>query len=241
MRADVLWLTDPISMEQYEAQGLLAPPPRDSVRAVRPQFSSEGYVGTRILNVVVVHHDDVPAPRRWRDLATGVGNAPVALPNPEFAGSALGALGYFALNDRFGFSFYADLKTSGAVEVQAPDEVTTGVAEGVYSAGMTLDNSVRTAAAKGSPVRLAVPDPGAVAVVSPAGMVQGAANAPAARNFLSFVVSESAQNSIAKTGWEPIRDDVAWPHEVRQVFPDWEAIGEDQEELLRRYRAIFGG
>ena len=240
IRADVLWLTDPLSMEQYASEGMLATPPEAAVAAVGERFASDAYVGTRILNMVVVHHDDVAPPERWEDLATVDAGAPVALPDPGFAGSALGALGYFAL-DGGGLEFYERLEAAGAVQVQAPDEVTTGVAEGRFSAGMTLDNSARTARAKGSPVNLAAPEPGAIAIVSPIAIVQDADNAGAAREFVSFAVTQRAQEAIAASGWQPVLDSVAWEHDLPQVFPDWEGIAARQDELLEEYRTIFGG
>lgn len=238
--ADVLWLTDPLSMEQYESDGMFAQPPDDAVTAVDPQFVSGGYVGTRILNMVLVHHSDVTPPAAWDELADLDAPAPVAIPDPGFAGSALGALGYFAI-DGGGLEFYERLKAAGAVQVQAPDEVTTGVAEGRFSAGMTLDNSARTAQEKGSPVSFVAPEPGAIAIFSPIGVVATTPHRDAAEAFVSYVVTEPAQSAIADTGWEPIRDDVQWPHDLPQVFPDWEAIAERQDELLEGYRAIFGG
>jgi iron(III) transport system substrate-binding protein len=188
-----------------------------------------------------VHHRDVEPPQRWTDLATLDADAPVAVPDPGFAGSALGALGYFAQDDEIGMAFYAALKDGGAVQVQAPDEVTTGVAEGRFSAGMTLDSSARTAAEKGSPVDLVAPEPGAIAIFSPIGVVAATQNPGAAAALVTFAVTPPAQEAIASTGWEPIRDDVDWPHDLPQVFPDWEAIAERSDELLEEYRAIFGG
>ena len=240
VRADVLWLTDPLSMEQYESADMLAAPPEAAVAAVDERFTSDAYVGTRILNMVVVHHEDVAPPERWEDLARLDADAPVALPDPGFAGSALGALGYFAL-DGGGLEFYEQLAAAGALQVQAPDEVTTGVAEGRFSAGMTLDNSARTAIEKGSPVRLVAPAPGAVAIISPIAVVKDADNAGAAGDFVSFVVTQPAQESIAATGWQPVLDSVEWEHDLAQVFPNWEIIAARQDELLEGYRAIFGG
>lgn len=241
VRADVLWLSDPLSMEQYESDGMFSAVPEDAAAAVEPTFVSDGYVGTRILNMVVVHHDDVAAPASWHDLVTLDAQAPVALPDPAFAGSALGALGYFALDENYGLDFYEELAGAGAVQVQAPDEVTTGVAEGRFAAGMTLDSSARTAQEKGSPVKLAAPEPGAIAIFSPIGVAAEAENAEAAAAFVSYTVTEPAQEAIAGTGWEPIRADVQWGHDLPQVFPDWGAIAEDQDQLLEEYGAVFGG
>ncbi|MDP9406166.1 MAG: extracellular solute-binding protein [Actinomycetota bacterium] len=242
IRADVLWLTDPLSMQQYEADGLLAPVPAAAEDVVAPEYRSDTFVGTRILNMVIVARDDLdPAPSSWSDLADPRLRDAVAIPDPSFAGSAFGALGYFAGNDDFGLDYYRQLADNGAVQVSAPDDVTVGVAEGRYAAGMTLDNSARTAVENGSPITLIAPEPGAIAIYSPIAILTSAADPEAATAFVDFVLTEKAQAAIANTGWEPIRDDVAWPHDLPQVAPDWAAIFDQQEPLLEEYRAVFGG
>ena len=89
---------------------------------------------------MVVHQKGV-AVTDWHDLTTPAFRDAVALPDPSFAGSAFGALGYFALDPDFGIDYYRGLKANGAVQVAAPGDVVTGVAEGTYKAGMALDSS----------------------------------------------------------------------------------------------------
>ncbi len=127
------------------------------------------------------------------------------------------------------------------MQVLAPDDVVTGVAEGRYAAGMTLDNPARTAMENGSPIEVIAPEPGAIAIYSPIAVLDSAADPDAAASFADFVLSETAQEAIGATGWEPIRDDVDWPHDLEQVAPDWPATYDQQEQLLEEYRAIFGG
>jgi iron(III) transport system substrate-binding protein len=242
IHADVLWLTDPLSMQQYDADGLLAAIPPTAEEVVAPEYRSDTFVGTRILNMVIVARDDVdPLPASWSELADPRFADPVAIPDPSFAGSAFGALGYFAQDDDFGLDYYRRLADNGAVQVSAPDDVVTGVAEGRYAAGMTLDNSARTAMENGSPIEVIAPEPGAIAIYSPIAVLDSAADPDAATSFVEFVLSEEAQEAIAETGWEPIRDDVAWPHDLPQVAPDWPVISDQREQLLEEYRTIFGG
>lgn len=241
LRADVLWLTDPLSMEAFDAEGLLAPYAPAGVDAVPAAYRTETSVGTRLLNLVIVAHPDVlPTPRRWDDLTDDVYADAVAFPDPGFAGSAFAALGYFALTDG-DLGFFEGLKANGAVQVQAPGEVVTGVAEGRFDAGITLDQAARTAIEKGSPLELVVPEEGAIAVYSPIAVVEGGKGQDLAESFVDFSITPEAQEAIASTGWQPIRSDVAWPHPMEQVSPDWSAIAARQDELLAEYRSIFDG
>jgi iron(III) transport system substrate-binding protein len=240
---DVLWLTDPLSVQAYAAQDLLRTWEPTEAAGIDQAYRGASYWGTRFLNMVIVRGSDVAGgPMSWSDLATSAYRDAVAIPDPGFAGSAFGALGYFALSSSAGFDFYTALKANGTVQVKTPDEVTAGVAEGRFKVGMTLDNSARTAVAKGSPVVMVWPTDGAIAMYSPIGVVEATANAPAAESLVEFVLSEAGQVAIAGTGWQPIRSSAGGPPpEGTQVYPDWQGAFGRQGELLDGYRAIFGG
>lgn len=242
IRADVLWLTDPLSMQQYAADGVLAEFIPDGIDAVPEAFRSSRFFGTRVLNLVLVHRSGIdPAPSSWADLARDF-DEPVALPDPAFAGSAFGALGFFATADGYGFEFYEDLAAAGAVQVQAPGDVVTGVAEGQYAAGLTLDMTARTAIDKGSPIEMVYPEPGAIAIYSPIGVVAASEARDLAEVFAAYTITADAQRAIASTGWQPVRDDVEWPHPTEpSVSVDWDLVFDRQGELLDRYRDLIGG
>ncbi len=242
MLADVLWLTDPLSMQQFEVEGDLAAWTPGNATAVPDEFREETFWGTRLLNMVLVHRDDLdPAPTSWHDLTDPVYEDGVVITDPGFAGSAFGALGYFALTDGFGFDFYEDLAANGAVQVSAPGDVVTGVAEGRFLAGMTLDKVAFDARDAGSPIAVVFPEPGAIAMYSPIAVVATTEFADGAEAFVEFVLTEPAQEAIADTGWQPVREDVTWDRAGPTVVVDWDEAFDRQEELLERYRAIIGG
>jgi iron(III) transport system substrate-binding protein len=240
---DVLWLTDPLSIQAYAEQDLLRTWQPTEAAGIDPAYHGETYWGTRFLNMVIVRGSSVePGPLTWADLAAPAYRDAVAIPDPGFAGSAFGALGYFALSSAEGMDFYESLKANGAVQVKTPDEVTAGVAEGRFKVGMTLDNSARTAVTKGSPVAMVWPTDGAIAMYSPIGVVDATENATAAESLVEFVLSDPGQAAIAGTGWQPIRASAGGPPaEGPQVYPDWTDAFGRQDELLAGYRAIFGG
>lgn len=245
IQADVLWLSDPLSMQAYAADGLLRELDLgDAVDAIPPEYRTEEFVGTALLEVVIVHAPDLdPAPTAWEDLADPAYRDAVAIPDPGFAGSAFGALGWFALDDGYGLDYYQALSDNGAVQVQAPGEVITGVAEGRFVAGMSLAFSAQQAIADGSPLAVVYPEPGAIAVYSPVAILQSAADPEAAAALVDFLVTSEAQELISETsGNPPARTDVEGPGGGgAQVSPDWQELFGRQDELLEEYRAIFGG
>ena len=242
IRADVLWLTDPLSIEGYASRGLLREWQPAGAAALDPSYTAASYWGTRVLNMVIVRGADIePGPLSWTDLADPAYRDAVAIPDPAFAGSAFGALGYFSQDPAFGMDFYRSLKANGAVQVQAPDEVTTGVAEGRFKAGITLDFSARAAVDKGSPVELVWPDEGSVALFGPIGVVAATEAVDVSEAFVEFLLGEAGQAAIAGTGWEPVLPGAGGPVPGGpQLRPDWPALFGQQQALLDEYHSIFG-
>jgi iron(III) transport system substrate-binding protein len=242
IKADVLWATDPLSTAGYEAQGLLAEWTPANAAAIPAVDHTRTSWGTRLLNLVIVAGSSVsPQPTSWSDLTKGDYSGGVALPDPSFAGSAFAALGYFASTPSFGMDYYRALEGNGAVQVSAIGDVITGVAQGQYKVGISLDKSVRDAVAKGSPVTLVWPAPGAISLYSPVAIFSGTAREEAAEAFADFLLSTHGQAAIASTGWQPIRSDVPWAQPGPTVTLDWTTLYGTQQDLLAQYRQIFGG
>lgn len=242
IQADIFWLTDPLSMQPFDGQDLLREWTPEGAEAIDAAYRTDTFWGTRLLNLVIVARDHLDqTPQSWQELAEHDFDEPVALPDPGFAGSAFGALGYFALNEDFGFEFYETLTASGMTQVDAPGEVVAGVAEGRFSAGMTLDRMAREAVQEGSPVEMVWPEPGAIAVYSPIAVLNTTDHVDEAEAFAEYVLTVEAQNLIAETGWQPTHPEADWPHETGPtVSPDWSEGFERQDELLKEYRSITG-
>lgn len=240
VRADVLWLTDPLSMQQYAADGMLRSWEPEGASSVPAEYRTGEFWGTRLLTLVIVARTGLEdPPRTWDDLIEAAAEGGVALPDPGFAGSAFAALGYFALADGYGMDFYRRLHDAGAKQVSAPGDVVTGVAEGQYAAGITLWFTANAAVEKGSPIEIVWPESGAIALYSPIGVTSDA-GAPA-EDLVEYLLSTDGQTVIAGTGWQPVRSDVPWAVGGAQVAVDWTSAFDHQEELLDEYRAIFGG
>jgi len=242
IQADIFWLTDPLSMQQYDADGLLGEFTPAEVGQIAPEFRSDRFWGTRLLSMVIIQPaGSSPGVRAWADLgdpAVGV----VAVPDPAFAGSALGAMAYLAMADGLGWDFYTRLADNGGVQVNSPGDVVTGVAEGQFSAGMTLASSARAAIDKGSPIEIVWPEPGAIVIYSPIAILASSDSPALAGDFVDFVLTRAGQEAIAGTGWQPVRRDVAWEADGGPIVtPSWPEVFNRQDELLDRYREIFGG
>jgi iron(III) transport system substrate-binding protein len=235
--ADVLWLTDPLSMQQFDAQGLLVGVTPEA-SAVPAEYREARFWGTRLLSLVVVQPATAVAIESWDDLVTVSGSGGVALLDPSFAGSGFAALAFFALDDRYGFDYLRRLHDAGATVVAAPGDVVTGVAEGQYAAGLTIDRIARDALADGAPIQIVWPEPGAIAVYSPIAVT---GESPGAIEFVSFVLGRTGQEAIAASGWLPIDPTVMPGSTAPHLIVDWKGAFDRQQELLDGFRDIFGG
>jgi iron(III) transport system substrate-binding protein len=244
LRADVIWGTDPLSMQNYADQRILKPWPLPDIRGVPAEFQAPYFWGTRILYMIIIAHRGItPMPTSWTDLANPAYRGKVALPDPAAAGSAFAALGYFALTPGFGIDYYDRLKANHAVQVATVPQVVTDVASGRYQVGVTLDSEVRTAVAKGSPVSLIWPTDGAIALYSPIAETATTHHPAAADDWLRYVLSTEGQQKIAATGWQPVVAGVAGPPkppDAISVTPEWTRLFGQQQQLLQQYQAIFG-
>jgi iron(III) transport system substrate-binding protein len=246
LRADVIWGTDPLSMESFAQENLFRPWPLPGLAGVPAADETTYFWGTRELYLVIVAHRGLtPMPQTWSALTDSAYKGKVALPDPAAAGSAFAGLGYFDTAPGFGLSFYRALKANGAVQVATIPEVVTDVAEGRYQLGITLDSEVRTAIAAGSPVVMDWPSDGAISLYSPIAETVAATGATntAAQAFLRYVLSPAGQTAIGKTGWQPVLPGIAGPPRpagATEVHPGWSALFGRQQQILQQYQAIFG-
>ena len=243
LQADVIWGCDPLTVQAFVDQDLVGGWTPDDADAIPEEFRTDDYVGAHLLYMVALHRTDVPAPEAWSDL-TGPDYDALAVPDPAVAASALGTLGWFAAEPDYGVDFYRDLQANGAVQVTTPDDVTTGVAQGIYDAGLTTANSAYAAKDDGSPVDVVWPEPGAVAIYGPVALATDSADSDVAKSFITFVVSEEGQTVLGGSGAYPTLPGVEGPtvpDGAPVVSPDWAAIGADKDEILAEYQQVFGG
>lgn len=244
LKADVVWACDPLTMAAFVQQRLVGGWTPSAASAVPARYRTEDDVAAVLLYVVAVHRTGVPAPKTWTDLAGSAYGGAVAVPDPSVAASALGALGWFTAQRGYGTQFYRDLKDAGAVQVSTPDDVTTGVAQGRFKAGITIASSAYAAKAEGSPIDVAWPEPGAIAVYEPVALSRTSTNRPVAQDFISYLFGRPAQQALSAAGGYPVVPGVRPPNQptgAHVVVPDWSSIASTRDSILARYQQVFGG
>jgi len=241
--ADVLWTCDPLTMQDQLEQDVVRSWVPDNAEDIPAEYRTEDYVGVDLLYVVTAVHDDAPLPESWLDLAGPAYTDRVAIPDPGFAASALGLLGYLESAPDYGLDYYQALADNGAVELESPTDVLTGVAQGTYDAGIVLANAAYAAQAEGSPIEVVWPEPGAVAIYAPIAPTTKPGAEPLAEAFIEYVASEEGQRVMAATDVYPVLEGIPGPpipDDAPVISPDWPTLAGGTDDMLARYRLIFG-
>ncbi len=243
VRADVIWACDPLTMYGYAGQKLLRTWSPPNAAQIPSEYRTAQFTGVDLLYMVVVAHKGTPLPATWSDLTTSRYRGRVAVPSPTFAASALGMLGYFASAETYGTGFYQRLKRNGAVQVDAPADVLTGVEQGKYLAGATLANAAYADQHKGSPITIGWPLPGGIAIYAPIGLTAKKHPNPLAAQFAAYAASRAGQKLMAQQGsYVPIAGLGGPPIPAGSpvTTPDWSALAHEYKPILAEYATIFG-
>lgn len=243
LRADVIWACDPLTMHGYDTQGLLADWTPADASGIPAAYRGPRFTGVDVLYMVAVVHNGTAPPAAWSDLSGPAYRGAVAVPDPSFAASALGTLGYLAAAPGYGLDFYKRLKSNGAKQVNSPDEVLTGVEQGRYRAGITLANSAYAGQKKGSPIQVVWPHPGGIAIYAPIGITTRKDRSSSAGEFASFVASPAAQKIMAGAGTYVAMPGMGGPPQPAGgpvADPDWPNLFGTYKSVLAGYAAVFG-
>ena len=244
IRADVIWACDPLTMHGYDTQGLLRAWSPPNATDISSDYRTAHFTGIDLLYMVVVTRTGVQPPASWSDLAKPAYRNRVALPNPSFAASALGLLGYLAASPGYGLDYYRQLKSNGAAQLSAPADTLTGVAQGKYLAGVTLANAAYDARRKGSPITVSWPRPGAAAIYAPIGVTTRKGLSPMATRFADYAASRAAQTIMAAQDTYPtltgIDDGPPLPAGSLIAQPDWPTLFDTYKSVLADYVKVFG-
>jgi len=251
IQADVVWVAEPSTYEEFKKQDLLlkfAPKDADKLSAELKDADGFYYAG-RLINTVIIYNTQLvkTPPTGWRDLTRPEFKGKIGLPTPAASGAAVAFVGALSKSSDFGYGYLAELKANGAVQVQNNTEANTKVAKGELMVASTLDYMIRDLKTQGSPVDVVWPKEGAIFTPSPVGILKTSKNVDASKAFVDYLLSQQGQQDMVEVGsFLPVRDDVAPPKgapklsEIKRFPLDWKDITTRTEEIKKNFADIFG-
>jgi len=246
--ADLIWVAEPSTYEDFKAQGLLLKFTPDEARAVAAEMKDEDgyYYAGRLMNMIIAYHTSLTSPPKgWRDLASPSFSRRAGFPTPLNSGAAEAAVR--TLVDKFGWKFFEDFKAGGGKQVKNNSSARDMVSTGELSVGVLLDYMVRGAKKKGSPIDYVWPEEGAIFIPSPIGILKASKNPEAAIAFVNYLLSKEGQQTLVKKGnFYPVRADVKSPPgapdlDTIKILPtNWKAVREKRQETKDNWSRLFG-
>lgn len=250
VQADVLLVADAVTFESLKNQNMLLSYTSSEANEIPTSFVDEDgmYTGTKVMSTALVANTEKVAdmPTSWDVLTNKSSEGQTIMPSPLYSGAAAYNLGVLTREDNFGWDFYKDIKANDSTVTQGNGAVLKAVAAGEESFGMVVDFIVARAKAEGSPVELIYPQEGVPVITEPIGIMENTDNAPAAKAFVDFVLSEEGQQLAAEIGYTPIRKGVEAPQGLKTV-EQMNVLEADVQELFKsrvsdkeQFNQLFG-
>lgn len=247
--ADLVWVAEPSTYEDFKAQDLLLKFTPDEVDALPADMKDpEGfYYAGRLINMVVAYNTTLLSdpPKGWKDLLKPEVKGKIGFPTPLRSGAAEASVK--TLVDAFKWKFFDDFIANGGKQVKNNSTSRDMISRGELAVGALLDYMARGAKAKGSPIDYVWPEEGAIFIPSPVAIMKSSKNPEAAKVFVNYILSKEGQETLVKLGnFIPVRPDVAPPagapalDEINKLPTDWKAVQENRQDTKDKWADIFG-
>ena len=236
IQADVVWVAEPSTYEDFKSQGILlkfSPAEAGALPAEMKDKDGYYYAG-RLINMVVAFNIKAnPKPASWKDLLNSAYKGKIGFPTPVSSGAAEAAVRTLADTQGFGWDYFKQFRANGGKQIKNNSAVQEQLSTGELLVGALLDFMMRDAKAKGSPVDYAWPAEGAVFIPSPIAVITTSKNPEAAKAFVDYLLSKEGQASMVKLGnFIPVRSDVPGPAgtpalgQIKRLSTDWRTVRE---------------
>ena len=218
--ADVLLIADAVAMTQLKDAGELMAYPNAPVEGIPAALIDPDmtFFGTKLITTGIVYNTDLVTdpPAEWTDLTDPDIAAQLIMPSPLYSGAAVIHVGTMVQQPEFGWGYYETLAGEGAVAGQGNGSVLEAVARGEKAYGIIIEYMAMNAAAEGSPVAFVFPSEGVSAITQPVAIMASTDAPDAAKAFVDFQLSRTAQEQSAAQGYFPVLAGVAQP----KAYPD---------------------
>ncbi|SFZ83036.1 iron(III) transport system substrate-binding protein [Devosia enhydra] len=251
VQADVLLIADAVAMTQVKDQGLLyayADAPVEALPAavVDPDKT---FFGTKLITTGIIYNTSLVStpPTSWADLTKPEIASGLIMPSPLYSGAAVIHVGTMVQQPQFGWDFYEALADNGAIAGQGNGTVVEAVSRGEKPYGIIIEYMALNAKKAGSPVDFVFPSEGVSSITQPIAILAGSDNIDAAKVFVDWQLSRTAQEQSVEQGYFPILDGVN-PPEGYPAVSSLTILEADPAQMLaddadnkKTFADLFGG
>ena len=218
-RADVMFGGGVDTIEVY--RDYLEPYTAEGIEHVPEDYRSEGGLWTpfSVLPVVIIYNTrliDDGAVTCWQDLLEPAFRGKIAFADPAVSGSSFTSLVtmLYVMECDVDTNLRAFAGNLGGRELDSSGDVLTGVSDGSFWIGVTLEETALKRVDAGDSLRLVYPDDGTSLVPDGSAIVKGAAHPDNAKRFIDFTLSPEVQKLLLEQYRRPVRTDIALTGEL---------------------------
>ena len=251
VQADVLLIADAVAMTQVKDQGLLYAYADAPVAALPPSVVDPDmtFFGTKLITTGIIYNTGLVSnpPTSWADLTKPEIASGLIMPSPLYSGAAVIHVGTMVQQPQFGWDFYEALADNGAIAGQGNGTVVEAVSRGEKPYGIIIEYMALNAKKAGSPVDFVFPSEGVSSITQPIAILAGSDNIEAAKVFVDWQLSQSAQEQSVEQGYFPIFDGVNPPEGYPAVSAltileaDPAQMLADDADNKKTFADLFGG
>ncbi|WP_377274133.1 ABC transporter substrate-binding protein [Rhizobium sp. R86522] len=249
--ADVILIADTVAMTQLKNDDRLLAFTDAAVEGIDPAFidADKTFFGTKVITTGIVYNTDLvkTAPTSWNDLLAADAAKSLIMPSPLYSGAAVIHVGTMTQQPEFGWAYYENLAEAGAVAGQGNGTVIEAVARGEKAYGIIIEYMALNAKKKGSPVDFVFPAEGVSSITQPVAVLKGSDAVDAAKTFVSWQLSKTAQEQATAQGYFPILPGVTQPEgypalSTLKILPaNSDAMLKADTENKEKFAKLFGG
>jgi len=250
-QADVVLIADAVAMTQLKNDGRLLVNPDAPIAKLPPALvdPDKTYFGTKLITTGIAINTNLVKAKSlsWRDLLPAAAAGKTVLAHPLYSGAAVIHIGTIVQQWNFGWSYFETLAKNGAIAAKGNGAVLESVARGEKAYGIIIEYMAFNAKAKGSPIDFIFPQEGVSAITQPVAVLKTSRNIEAAKAFVTWQLSEDAQNQSVSQGYFPVFSEIASPagyppvSSLRIMGADFKTMLAKDEENKRRFVELFGG
>lgn len=241
--ADVLISASWGTADDFARRGWLAPLTSDKEANV-PDFLKDNTAvaqGVSALAIAWNPKSNTPKPEDWSDLAKPAYKNLVTMPDPAQSGSAYELVA--ALQQKFGWKLFEDLKANGVVIAGANAAALNPVLQGAKAAVFgAVDYISLGDKKKGESIDVIFPKSGTIVAPRPAMIFNWSKNKKDAQAFVDYMLSDAGQKAVAGVELMPARTDVQADRPLISDLTLLKTTTDEaaRKEILARFASIFG-
>ena len=244
VQADVVLFADPTDMDSIATSGILSSwKPSLKGRKIPDGYTGKNWVGAFTFETVLLEHPGMAhPPQTWSDLTGSALQGQVAIGSASYSGTTFGWAS--ELHTLYGWKYFQQLKANGVRVEQSTTTVGTDVASGKDLVGVTLDSVARSLLAQGASVSVVWPNAGTVPCPATVGVTKETTHGPAAKAFVTWMLSRQGQIEAAKLGYDAAyfgaTPTYPVPKHEKQLNVNWNRITTNKTSILTGFAGIFG-